>query len=146
MSSRSLVEYLAAGTFLFQLRESTIHFSRFTKGDCWQHIRPVLLQFPDWSPPDGNCSIMVHPSGRGHGLQLSHSLQIKSMSDPSWASCLKGGFESTRSTLRFPRAAYISDCVCIQNNRIKGGPCSPRELSIWLYMLSDRIRRLWHIH
>lgn len=51
------------------------------------------------NPPDSHCSIMVHLSGRGHGRRLSHSLQIKSTSDPSWASCLQGSFGSVRTTL-----------------------------------------------
>lgn len=103
------------------------------------------------NPPDSHCSITVHLSGRGHGRQLSHSLQIKSMSDPSWASCLQGKlWIYKKSSLWYPLAAYVSDwcvclCVCARGNRIKAGPCPPWELSIWFYMLSDKVRRLWHI-
>lgn len=54
--------------------------------------------------------------------------------------------------LWYPLTAYVlewcvclCDCVCAQSNRIKEGPCPPRELSIWFYMLSDKIRTLWYI-
>lgn len=53
-----------------------------------------------------------------------------------------------------PLAAYGMDplpvsvcvCVCIQANSVRRGPHPPWELSIWVYMFSDKVRRLWHIY
>lgn len=86
------------------------------------------------NPPDSHCSITVHPSGRGHGRQLSHSLQIKSMSDPSWASCPQGAALTWQElpSVASPRLlASCPLCMCArvsvwtQRNRIKRGLLSP---------------------
>lgn len=37
--------------------------------------------------------------------------------------------------LWYPLATYVLEwCVCAHSNRIKGGPCPPREHSIWFYV------------
>lgn len=85
-----LVELLAAESVLdFFCGESTIHFQAVcTKGRLLAAGLVCPLTVSWLRPPDSHRSIMVHPSGRGHPRQLSPSLQIKSVSYPSWASCL----------------------------------------------------------
>lgn len=112
-----------------------------------------LLTVSWLKPLDSHPSIMVHPCGRGHTRQLSPSLQIKSMSYPSWASCLQGSFVCTRTlwgnhqlsmawTLSLSVCVRVCAPVCIQTNRIRRRPHPPWELSIWFYMFSDKVRRL----
>lgn len=98
----SLVQNLAAGTC--PPPPTTLWIDNSFPADLYK--RWLLAAGPAcpltvlWvNPPDSHCSIMAHLSGRGHRQQLSHSLQIKSMSDPSWASCLQGSFGSVRTTL-----------------------------------------------
>lgn len=133
-----LVELLAAESvldFFCHCGESTIHIQAVcTKGRLLAAVLVCPLTVSWLKPPDSHRSIMVHPSGRGHARQLSPSLQIKSVSYPSWASCLQGGFACTRRplwgnhclptawTLCLPPSLCVCLCVCIQTNRIRRGP------------------------
>lgn len=103
------------------------------------------------NPPDSHCSITAHPSVRGHGRQLSHSLQIKSMSDPSWASCLQGSFESTRATLCGIHKLLMSQSVCVWVSAYREielkGPLSPSgAFHLVLYVFWQNYKTLTYIY
>lgn len=86
-----LVGYLATESvfFFFSLWLFSSSFSARSYKRRLLAADPACLLTVSWlKPPDSHRSIVVHPSGRGHAPQLSPSLQIKSMSYPSWASCL----------------------------------------------------------